>query len=162
MLKSSNIAIKLVSDKEIQKLQFNHRLITILEEKISISIKTYGIIVHGVSIAKVDIKDVDKVQWFIMQNTDSFSNINIKWIECLTAQKIGKKKASLVFQLDNTKSAKQIFHESLVIGCDIHQCIKYNRECKIKQRLLLRPSLKYCSIFLKSTPLNISRRFVQN
>ena len=59
VLKSGDIAIQVISNKEVQKLQYNHRWTTILGQKEFISRKTFDIIVCRVFIVKIDIKNLD-------------------------------------------------------------------------------------------------------
>ena len=101
--------------------------------KASISLKTYGIIVHGVPIANIDIKSLDTSRWLIMQNADAFPNMNIRWLGWLAPLKVSKTEALLVFELDDVKTANRMINKGMVIRFGMHRCVLYNRECKIKQ-----------------------------
>lgn len=123
VLKSGDIAVQVVNDKEIQKLQHNHGWTTILGGKAFISTKTYGIIVHGVPIARIDLKSPDTSRWLTMQNADTFPDMNIRWLGWLTPPKVGKTEASLVLELDDAETVNKIIDEGMVIGFGMHRCV---------------------------------------
>lgn len=85
--------------------------------------KILGIIIHRVPIAKIDIKSLNIFQYLIMQNTDAFLNINIRWFGWLIALKVDKMEASLIFKLDGAKTANKIIDKGIVIEFGMHRYV---------------------------------------
>lgn len=98
--------------------------------------KTFNIIIHGIPIAKINIKSPDISQWLIIQNVNVFPNMNIKWLGRLTFSQIGKMEALLILKLDDAKIVNRIIDKDMLIGFGIYTFVLYNRECKKSNTLI--------------------------
>lgn len=68
-----------------------------------------------------------------MQNSNMYADIKIESIFWLFALKKDRYISSLVIKIDNVKIANIVIKEKFVIDYILHECMRYNLICRIKQ-----------------------------
>lgn len=133
MLQNGNLSIQVVDNGEVEKLQANLDWAQGLGDA-SIITKSFGVVAHGVSLHKIDMKDKEAtIRYLTRKNKNAFLNLTISWIGWLKAP-IGEKTiGSLILEMTDPVTANRMIDEGIVTGSQMHACILCNPKCRMKQ-----------------------------
>ena len=133
-LLSGDIAIQTTNEEEAEKLREENGWARVLEIKAKLARKQYGIAALGIPIAKIDMeKPKETKEKIIMQNASIFAGMKIGSIFWLSTSKKNKRTSSLVVEVADAKMANILIKEGLVLDHTLHECIRCNSACRMKQ-----------------------------
>lgn len=98
ILQSGNLSSNVEDNEEVEKLQGNLDWAQALGEA-SIITKSFGVVAHGVSSHRIDMKNKDStIQYMIRKNKNAFLNLTISWIGWLKTPVGDKATGSLIIE----------------------------------------------------------------
>ncbi|KAM0800673.1 hypothetical protein BDR22DRAFT_908349 [Usnea florida] len=95
--------------------------------------KTYGLLLHGVRIASIDVRDMARAIQQIKAVNAYTLKLDITWVGWFGTHREGQDKCSLIIELTSPEDGNKALDEGLVIGSEIHGCCVYNKQCRSKQ-----------------------------
>ncbi len=95
---------------------------------------TYGVIVHGIPTASINVKDQKTtIQQILADNHTVVPKAKISFVGWLTRESPLKRASSIVVEFTDPEMANAIIYTGMVWNGQIHICQLYDRACKVKQ-----------------------------
>ena len=133
-LKSGDITIITNSLDEATELQKHTRWVKGLGARAEVIRTTYGVIVHGIQVNTINMKDQQgTIQRVLADNLSVIPNAEITYIGWLTKESIKKRSSSIVLEFTRPEMANAIIYTGLLWEGMVHTCQLYDRSCRIKQ-----------------------------
>lgn len=133
-LKSGDIQIFTSSTAEATKLRENTGWTSGLGEHAELIVPTYGVIVHGISTASINIKDQRAtIQQMLADNHTVIPKAEISFVGWLTRESPLKRASSIVVEFKDPEMANAIIYTGMAWDGQIHTCQLYDRACRVKQ-----------------------------
>lgn len=105
-----------------------------LENKAKLAQKQYEIIILGIFITKIKLEKAKEMKKkIVMQNTRICISIKIENIFWFFILKKDKHTSLLIIEVDNAKMANILIEKKPVLNYTLHEYMRYNLTCKIKQ-----------------------------
>ena len=95
---------------------------------------TYGVIVHGIPTASINVKDQKTtIQQILADNHTVVPKAKISFVGWLTRESPLKRASSIVVEFTDPEMANAIIYTGMVWNGQIHICQLYDRACRVKQ-----------------------------
>src|SRR3569833_829482 len=133
-LRSGDIQIFTSSTADAMKLRDNTGWIRGLGEHAELIVATYGVIVHGIPTASINIKDQEAtIQRILADNHTVIPKAKITLAGRLTRESPLKRASSIVVEFTEPEMANAIIYTGMAWDGQIHTCQLYDRACRVKQ-----------------------------
>lgn len=134
-LKSGDIIVYTSTIEGVEALKGKREWLSVLGTKAEVLEETYGVLVHGVPVNRVNVNNQAQViEQIKMENSCIIKGMDIKFVGWLSPKTIQNKKASsLIVEFTKPEHANMAIDEGLIIEAAMQQCEYYDRGCKLKQ-----------------------------
>jgi hypothetical protein len=134
-LKSGDIIIYTSTIEGAEALKGKREWLSTLGTKAEVLEETYGVLVHGVPVSRVNVNNQAQIiEQIKMENNCIIKGMEIKFVGWLSPKTIQNKKASsLIVEFTKPEHANMAIDEGLIIEAAMQQCEYYDRGCKLKQ-----------------------------
>ena len=136
-LKSGDVVLYTASTSDADTLKSSEaHWVRVLGSTARIVRPTYGVIAHGVGTNKESI-DTDNQQRAIekieTENAPLHPGAKVTYVGWLTREGKRKPASSLVVEFTTKQHANRVIQEGLLLNATQHDCVLYDRSCKLKQ-----------------------------
>ena len=132
-LVSGDISVIAANEEEAIALKEHKEWMLRLSDNARTVTKTYGLLLHGVRIVSIDVRDMARAIQQIKADNAYTLNLDITWVGWFGTHREGQDKCSLIIELTSPEDGNKALDEGLVIGSEIHGCCVYNKQCRSKQ-----------------------------
>ena len=130
---SGDISVMAANEEEANALREHKEWMTRLSSNARAVTKTYGLLLHGVRIDSINLRDMAQAIQQVKTDNAYTLSLDIIWIGWFKKHKEGQDKCSLIIELASPEDGNKALEEGLVIGSEIHGCYVYNKQCRSKQ-----------------------------
>ena len=131
--KSGDVAVATANEEEMKRLKENVLWMNNIWSKARVRTKTYGVMLHGVNVHSLDLKDLPTAIEHVRLRNQHAVLLDIAWMGWYRHLKTGDRTAPLVIECMTAEQANRACDRGVLIGSEVHACHPYNSACRTRQ-----------------------------